>query len=233
MSAPSRAGTYTGLITGVEFSNTNHNLSTAASKSFTITVVNDNPLPGDVNSDQSVDVADIASIISVMAGSASSSIADNADVNGDGYVDVADIATVISIMAGDNLEVFAVQSGSTIVPNETIVATPSVRITPGNDTAWNTTYSIAIDYDSTEEFIDFKAGIYYPNNTTTRTFTGSMYGTNNPKDGELVDGVSSGNGYKHNLKNLPRSGKQFFLCRIIAHHPAVVRQSFCLRITPI
>lgn len=100
LTAPSKAGTYTGRITGVEFSNANHNLSPAATKTFTITVVNNNPLPGDVNDDQAVDVADIATIISVMSGS---SIADNADVNGDGAVDVADIATVISIMAGQTV----------------------------------------------------------------------------------------------------------------------------------
>ena len=56
--------------------------------------------PGDVNSDGTVDVADIASVISVMAGSAGDSPA-SADVNGDGTVDVADIATIISIMAGE------------------------------------------------------------------------------------------------------------------------------------
>ena len=54
-------------------------------------------LPGDVNGDGAVDVADIAAIISVMAGSVVSGYA--ADVNGDGSVDVADISTVISIMA--------------------------------------------------------------------------------------------------------------------------------------
>ena len=53
-------------------------------------------VPGDVNGDNTVDVADISSIISVMAGTASY---DNADVNGDGTVDVADISKVISIMA--------------------------------------------------------------------------------------------------------------------------------------
>jgi hypothetical protein len=57
-------------------------------------------MPGDVNGDNTIDVADIATIISVMAGSASGSLADIADVNGDGTVDVADIATIISIMAG-------------------------------------------------------------------------------------------------------------------------------------
>ena len=56
-------------------------------------------IKGDVNLDGIVDMADIATVISVMAGSASGSLASNADVNGDGKVDVADIATIISEMA--------------------------------------------------------------------------------------------------------------------------------------
>ncbi len=62
------------------------------------------PVLGDVNGDGIVDVADIASIISVMAGDTISNgvdIAKTADVNADGSVDVADIATVISVMAGE------------------------------------------------------------------------------------------------------------------------------------
>ena len=55
---------------------------------------------GDVNGDGTVDVADISSIISAMAGDTSVDEA-AADVNGDGTVDVADISTVISIMAGE------------------------------------------------------------------------------------------------------------------------------------
>ena len=55
---------------------------------------------GDVNNDGAVDVADISSIISRMAGDATIPEED-ADVNGDGAVDVADISTVISIMAGE------------------------------------------------------------------------------------------------------------------------------------
>ena len=59
--------------------------------------------PGDVNGDQTVDVADIATIISVMASAITpdASASGTADVNGDGVVDVADIATVISIMAAN------------------------------------------------------------------------------------------------------------------------------------
>ncbi len=52
---------------------------------------------GDVNGDTVVDVADISSIISVMAGTADYPAA---DVNGDGVIDVADISSVITIMAG-------------------------------------------------------------------------------------------------------------------------------------
>ena len=63
-------------------------------------------LKGDVNGDNIVDVADIASVIDVMA--ASSDLPPqgeaNADVNGDGKVDVADIATIISVMAAQPSE---------------------------------------------------------------------------------------------------------------------------------
>ena len=60
----------------------------------------DSPLEGDVNGDGTVDVADIAAIISVMAGAGEGlPLTDSADVNGDGQVDVADISTVITIMA--------------------------------------------------------------------------------------------------------------------------------------
>ncbi len=53
---------------------------------------------GDVNGDGAVDVADISSIISFMAGDAKYELS-VVDVNKDGIVDVADISTVISIMA--------------------------------------------------------------------------------------------------------------------------------------
>ena len=61
------------------------------------------PLAGDVNGDGTVDVADIATVISVMANVGADPVsARNADVNGDGTIDVADIATIISIMAGED-----------------------------------------------------------------------------------------------------------------------------------
>ena len=69
--------------------------------SSSVFTVSEGGLKGDVNLDGTVDVADIATIISVMAGSVGSGFATSTDVNGDGVVDVADIATVISIMAAN------------------------------------------------------------------------------------------------------------------------------------
>ena len=54
---------------------------------------------GDVNGDGVIDVADIATIIDVMAIGSTAASSAFADVNGDGTVDVADIASVISLMA--------------------------------------------------------------------------------------------------------------------------------------
>lgn len=53
---------------------------------------------GDVNRDLKIDVADIATIIDIMAGAKNESTT-LADVNNDGIVDVADIATIIDEMA--------------------------------------------------------------------------------------------------------------------------------------
>ena len=78
---------------------------------------------GDVNGDGVVDVADIATVISVMAGDLSTlegaavtrgysfpNLSSAADVNKDGAVDVADIASVISVMAGDFYEGYPMET---------------------------------------------------------------------------------------------------------------------------
>ena len=57
-------------------------------------------IPSDVNGDGVTDVADIATVIDIMAGNVDPDDPLKGDVNGDGIVDVADIATIISIMAG-------------------------------------------------------------------------------------------------------------------------------------
>ena len=69
-------------------------------KTITIELQGGNSKQGDINGDGTVDVADIATVISVMASAGAGAPSASADVNGDGVVDVADIATIISIMAG-------------------------------------------------------------------------------------------------------------------------------------
>lgn len=54
-------------------------------------------IPGDVNSDGTIDVADVNAVISVICGT---SVNPFADVNGDNTVDVADVNAVISIICG-------------------------------------------------------------------------------------------------------------------------------------
>ncbi|MBO7140881.1 MAG: endonuclease [Prevotella sp.] len=75
-----------------------------------IAIYSPQPVDGDVNGDGSVDVADIATVIDIMAGKTPDSIPPGtdpflvADVNGDGSVDVADIAYIITVMAGGAAE---------------------------------------------------------------------------------------------------------------------------------
>ena len=89
-----------GLVTAVGVGTTivKATSSNGKSTSCTITVV-EKPKKGDVNTDSAIDVADIATVIDVMAGSTDYAPA-LADVNSDGSVDVADIAAIIDIMAG-------------------------------------------------------------------------------------------------------------------------------------
>ena len=74
--------------------------------------------PGDVNNDFSVDVADIASVIDVMASgdviinpnpNLNTNLKVKADMNKDGVVDVADIATIIDIMAAQARKQYGVE----------------------------------------------------------------------------------------------------------------------------
>jgi hypothetical protein len=55
-------------------------------------------LPGDINVDGGVDVADVALLIAVILGNATSGAVGTTDINGDGSVDVADVALLISMV---------------------------------------------------------------------------------------------------------------------------------------
>ena len=101
------------------------------------------------------------------------------------------------------LEIYYIEEGTVITPNQPITATQSVIMTPGDDSEWPTNMSMGSAWVNP---LEFTASIYYPNSTTTFTFERSLRGTNNPKDSILVDGVSTGSGYKPGNKNVPKSG---------------------------
>ena len=87
--------------------NTLHIKTDAANTDVPVSEISGGALPktivhGDVNGDFCVDVADISSIIDIMAGvTLDPVVTRSADVNGDGSIDVADVAATISIMAGE------------------------------------------------------------------------------------------------------------------------------------
>ena len=92
----------------------------------------DGSVTGDANGDGKVDVADIATVITVMASATTpdASALGTADVNADGKVDVADIATIISIMAAPRRPLtisvtehpYAIPNGSRATRSKTLAA---------------------------------------------------------------------------------------------------------------
>ena len=101
--APSTAqagSSATCIVKAIEFATAQTERLLLSNATFKVTIATPPP-KGDTNGDNTVDVADIATIIDVMAGVGADPVsARTSDVNEDGTVDVADIATVIDIMAG-------------------------------------------------------------------------------------------------------------------------------------
>ena len=56
------------------------------------------PLKGDVNGDEKVDISDVVAVINTMAGE--TTFKDTSDVNNDGKTDISDVVMIINIMAG-------------------------------------------------------------------------------------------------------------------------------------
>ena len=54
-------------------------------------------MPGDVNEDGEVNIADVTMLVNVILGNAE---AENADVNTDGTIDIADVTALVNIILG-------------------------------------------------------------------------------------------------------------------------------------
>lgn len=91
------------------------------------------PPLGDVNCDQSVDVADILSLIDVIFGGTSR--CGRADVNGDGVVSVADLIAVVLIMQQPSATRTPTPTGTGITPTATASGTTSLPPTATPTTA--------------------------------------------------------------------------------------------------
>lgn len=73
-------------------------LKDASADDFDLVITADRPMiKGDVNDDNTVDIADAVAVLNAMAGH---EVSGNADVNGDNTVDIADAVKVLNIMAG-------------------------------------------------------------------------------------------------------------------------------------
>ena len=113
------------------------------------------------------------------------------------------------------LEIYSVEKSATYVANQPINPTQSVIMTPGNDSEWKTDLAIGLTNTVTGESndpLEFKASIYYPNSTETFSFLDALRGTLNPKDGDLTTNAdtgetnNTGSAYIPGHKNLPKSG---------------------------
>jgi len=108
--------------------------------------------------------------------------------------------TDVNTTADNDLEIFVIDSNSTFTSGESITPTPSIVLTPGNNTEW--LVNDYLGFDSQRSSIDFAANTYYPNKTLTKTFSRSMCGTDNPVD-------DNGSSYVPQDKNLPSLGSYF------------------------
>ena len=112
-----------------------------------------------------------------------------------------DVLDLLLPLTPQDVEVFAVDATTELMPNEPLQATRSVTMTPGNDSAWGVRL-----LEDNKHALKFTASSYYPGSTSSYTFWGGARGTNPAKDGDLTEGGNSGDAYDYTIKNTPKSG---------------------------
>jgi len=112
-----------------------------------------------------------------------------------------DVLDLLLPLTPQDVEVFAVDATTELMPNEPLQATRSVTMTPGNDSAWGVRL-----LEDNKHALKFTASSYYPGSTSSYTFWGGARGTNSAKDGDLTEGANSGDAYDYTIKNTPKSG---------------------------
>ncbi len=112
-----------------------------------------------------------------------------------------DVLDLLLPLTPQDVEVFAIDATTELMPNEPLQATRSVTMTPGNDSAWGVRL-----LEDNKHALKFTASSYYPGSTSSYTFWGGARGTNPAKDGDLTEGGNSGDAYDYTIKNTPKSG---------------------------
>lgn len=101
LKAPNKEGSFTGQLTGVEFSTASHVLATGSSNSFNITLKSAHKW-GDANMSGRFDHDDVVAIARWIMGNYQGSFDEEAaDVSNDGVVNVADIVILLKDLNGE------------------------------------------------------------------------------------------------------------------------------------
>lgn len=101
LTAPNKEGSFTGQLTGVEFSTASHVLATGSSNSFNITLKSAHKW-GDANMSGRFDHDDVVAIAKWIMGNYQGSFDEEAaDVSNDGVVNVADIVILLKDLNGE------------------------------------------------------------------------------------------------------------------------------------
>ena len=98
LSAPGKASSMEGRLSGVELAPASHGIVVQNQISFNIILQS---VKGDVNGDGEVDIADAVCIVNHVVGKPNTTFnASAADVNGDGDIDIADAVRIVNLVVG-------------------------------------------------------------------------------------------------------------------------------------
>ena len=135
LTAPNKEGSFTGQLTGVEFSTASHSLAKEDGSQFSITLNPDeaqtegeesNTVKGDVNGDGHVDKADLQALVDYIMGKNPSPFNENlADVNQDYKVNVADVTEIVKIIKNNSSGSIDGDMHNDVEPDDPIVGDPS------------------------------------------------------------------------------------------------------------
>ena len=124
-------------------------------------------IEGDVNGDNTVDVADISTILTVMSGDETNFSVQQADVNKDGKADVADISATLTIMAGGKVgDAESTARRATRADNEVTVFTAE-DVKTAEDGSFDLV--VKMDFETTQTLVGWNLNVMLPEGVVFNT----------------------------------------------------------------